>query len=217
MECLITKQAFNEGCYFVRMYEVIEFFNDSKEESNSAGFQKFKNSFLDFSLFFSFSGMLGELSLWRYRSQFLLYRDKIRKIWRIHRKIERGEVCLCTFRGSSFIFETQQRNVIHLWNKINLFFLYEYSPRETKYSTSGTCSNNPEQGRHTSRRMYLHYFHYNGASFAPRYWWLFIHVITLERIKKSFNVEEDLLQISLLNLYSYKMLRFRWFIDISSR
>lgn len=132
--------------------------------------------------------MLGELSLWRYRSQFLLYRDKIRKIRRIHRKIERGEVCLCTFRGSSFIFETQQRNVIHLWNKINLFFLYEYSPRETKYSTSGTCWNNPEQGRHTSRRMYLHYFHYNGASFAPRYWWLFIHVITLERIKKSFNV-----------------------------
>lgn len=129
MECLITKQAFNEGCYFVRIYEVIEFFNDSKEESNSAGFQKFKNSFLDFSLFFSFSGMLGELSLWRYRSQFLLYRDKIRKIRRIHRKIERGEVCLCTFRGSSFIFETQQRNVIHLWNKINLFFLYEYSPR----------------------------------------------------------------------------------------
>ena len=147
----------------------------------------------------------------------------MRKIRRVHRKIEdREEGGLSLYISRILLFLKRNNGkrdyVIHLWNKINLFFLYEYSPcvKRNILRVVLALRNNPEQGKHTSRRMYLHYFHYNGAELcAPRYWWLFIHVITLERIKKSFNVEKDPLQISFLNLYIYKMLRFRWFIDTS--
>lgn len=75
------------------MYEmVIEFFNDSKKESNSVGFQKFQKKFVFgfFSLFLFFwvrwvNYRCGDIGL-----RFLLYRDKIRKIRRVRRKIETG-------------------------------------------------------------------------------------------------------------------------------
>lgn len=156
---------------------VIEFFNDSKEEIEFCRriFQKFKNSiFRFFSLFlFFFAG-------WNYRCEdigrsFLLHRGKMRKIRRIHRKIEEGgSLSLYISRILLFLKRNNGKRdyVIHLWNKINLFFLYEYSPcvKRNILRVVLALRNNPEQGKHTSRRMYLHYFHYNGAELcAPRY------------------------------------------------
>lgn len=159
----------------------MEFFNVSKKNSG------FKNSKIRFRIFPLF---LDELSVWRDIGCSSYY--KIRKIRRVHRKIERG-VCLCTFRGSFYFWNaTAKRDYVPPLNKINLFFLHEYSPcvQNILRMVLG-IRNNPDRGSiHFHVECIFIIFSITGCELCfPRYWWLFIHVITLEKIKKPFNVE----------------------------